>query len=119
MTTTKNTNKTIKVTHISEEQKVIRCTARVDMPEYGINAGDVFFLSRASEKDTFYVVVWSKEENKWNCGHPTSKKAKPCTHVNEVSAHCHARATRNKPIPLAERGSLNGNRAFSLLKRAS
>lgn len=117
--TTKTANKTIKVTHINPEQKVIRCVARVDMPEYGIKAGDVFFLSRASEKDTFYVVVWSMDENKWNCGHPTSKKAKICTHVQAVGSHCHARANRNKPIPLAERGSLNGNRGFSLLKKAS
>lgn len=128
MNATTTANKTIKVTHIDPEQKVIRCVARVDMPDYDIKAGQVFFLSRASEVDTFYIVVWNKEQNKWACGHPARANAKPCTHVQAVSTHCHDRAEREKaarlaaskpPIPLAERGALNGNRGFSLLKKAS
>lgn len=113
---TTTANKTIKVTHIAPEQNVIRCVARFDMPEYGIKAGDVFFLSRGSEEGTFHVVTWDEIANKWRCDHPSRANAKSCIHIVNVSDHCHARATRNKPIPLAERGSLNGNRPFSLLK---
>ena len=114
MNTLTATTKTVKV--LLTEQDVIRCTAKIAMPEYGIKAGDVFFLSRGSEVDTFYVVVYDDKQNKYVCGHPTSKKAKPCTHVQAVSSYCQKRAKREAPIPLAERGTLNGNRPFSILK---
>lgn len=123
------TKKTVKITDISPNTNVIRCVARRDMPEYGLKKGQVFMLSRSSEADTFYIVVWSDERSNWTCGHPASPKAKPCTHIRNVSAYCCERAKRAKrqQAPaihpaiksIAERGSLNGNRGFSLLKKAS
>jgi hypothetical protein len=73
----------------------IRMTARVDMPEYGLKAEQIFYLVRSSANDgTYYLVVWSYGEKQWQCPCKWSIErpmAHPCRHRRLVNADCKAR----------------------------
>jgi hypothetical protein len=101
----------------------VRMTARKDLPEYGLKAGDVFYLVRSSKADTtneYYIVRWNYSN--WQC---PCKSRKPCRHITIVSADCHARIQARKekqqkaiisrpsammPVKDTNTAVLNGNR---------
>lgn len=179
MTVTLNT---ITVTHT--EQPLIRCTAKVDMPEYGIVAGQVFLLQRI-KKNTYAVkhiaildrreltggsITFTIRNGEDRVYHPTLHRSKyhtcdcdayvkgrtGCYHVffvrsienewvrvkrateaaNKARAQAEARRIREdasheeaalvelakresaRITDVSQRGSLNGNRPFSILKTA-
>ena len=113
MKTLTNTGKTVKIEHT--EQEYIKCVARFDMPEIGIKAGETFYLARsASSNDgTYYIVVWNNVTLKWDCPCPARK---PCRHSKTITARHNSAVRSKQPLDIGSRGSLNGNRAFSLLK---
>lgn len=119
---TKIISKTIKVEYT--EQEMIRCVARVDMPEYGLKVGDVFYLARSSKNDgQYYVCRFDDRAASWFCGCPARK---PCRHEKAAGAHSHARMLAQKaakePTPIVAKrgGGLNyANEGFSILKRSA
>jgi hypothetical protein len=73
----------------------VRMTANVDMPEYGLTAGQTFYLVRSSEDNgLYYIVRWNYEQIEWTdgCKHSVERpNAKPCRHRRLVSDDCRAR----------------------------
>lgn len=87
---------TITAVHIDwTKAPKIRMTAKVDMPEYGLKAEQVFYLVRSSANNgDYYIVVWSYDEKQWNCPckHSVERpNARPCRHRRLVSVDCKAR----------------------------
>jgi hypothetical protein len=71
----------------------IRMTANVDMPEYGLKAGDTFYLVRSSKNDgLYYIVRWNYDRIGWQCPCPATKR---CRHIELVSLDC---GSRKAPI---------------------
>lgn len=119
----------------------IRCTARQDMPEYGLKVSDIFYLVRSSKNNgDYYLVRWNYEQISWQCS--CTAATTHCRHTRLVSARCcaqvkHAalalnglgaaiRASRLVPVILKqpntrEQSIISSARGqgFSLLKRAS
>lgn len=73
---------TVKVEHTTAQQ--IRCTARQDMPAYGIKAGETFYLTRSSKDNgEYYVTRFDTDGARWQCSCPSHK---PCRHMKAVNA---------------------------------
>ncbi|MBO0790000.1 MAG: hypothetical protein J2P36_03495 [Ktedonobacteraceae bacterium] len=82
--------RTVKVTFT--EQESIRCVARQDMPEYGIKAGDIFYLSRSSrDNGDYYITRYDEKAACWFCSCPSRK---PCRHEKNAGQAAHARRVR-------------------------
>lgn len=136
-----------KVVHITwTTSPTIRMKANVDMPEYGLKADQVFYLSRKSDNSgDYYILTWLFTETRWSCPckwGTTKAHVKPCRHANDVNFDCHSRKTARKLIldnlkkpavkamtvamqpsypatvstQKREHAPLNGNRGFSLPK---
>lgn len=73
----------------------VRMTAKVDMPEYGLKAEQVFYLVRSSADDgTYYIVTWNYTAIQWTCPckHSVERpNARQCPHRRLVNADCKAR----------------------------
>lgn len=92
---------TIKVEHTTAP--LIRVTAKKDIPEYGIAAGDVFYLGRSDENNgLYYVLRWSYQRVMWLCGCPATT---PCKHIERVVQHCHKRRVQMNAIKKAEKAA--------------
>lgn len=77
---------------------LIRMSANVDMPEYGIKADQTFYLSRSSKNDgTYYIATWDYNETCWMCRCPARK---PCKHMRLINADCHKLAATRKAAKL-------------------
>lgn len=78
----------------------VRMTAKIEMPEYGLKAEQVFYLVRSSANDgTYYLLVWNYAESKWTCPckHSVERpNAKQCRHRRLVSADCKAHQEARK-----------------------
>lgn len=67
---------------------LIRCQAKVDMPEVGITEGSVFYLVRSSKNDgSYYISTWSYERMMWQDTCPAT--INNCRHNRAVNADCH------------------------------
>ncbi len=84
---------TVTITHT--QQRYIRCVARVDMPEYGITVGEVFYCSRSSKNNgEYYITRFDVSLHTWLC---SCAAVWHCKHIKGVSAACKARAkSRNE-----------------------
>jgi hypothetical protein len=104
------TQKTVRIEHC--DAATIRCTANQDMPEYGIEAGEVFYLVRSSKNDgSYYVARWSADLMTWQ---DTCPSRIPCRHTKLVSTRCQMRAQARKQTtaPAREHSlTLNGKPA--------
>lgn len=64
------------------EGEHLKCVARVDMPEWNIQAGETFWLVKAgSYAGYYYIVSWDRVS--WACRCPS---VKPCKHQRYVNA---------------------------------
>lgn len=91
----------------------IRMHANEDLPEYGIKAGENFYLVRSSENTgLYYIVRWDYAKISWQCPckHSVERPAaKPCRHKRLVSKDCKAhkaaitKADEQKAVREAER----------------
>ncbi len=111
-TATKPQTRTV---HIEGTQAAtIRCTARVDQPEYGIKAGDVFYLTRSSKNDgTYYICTWNYTAIAWQCSCPAT--IQKCRHIRTVSALCHERKQQQQT---AQTEAANRKRAADAARKA-
>jgi hypothetical protein len=78
----------------------VRMTAKIDMPEYGLVAGQTFYLVRSSENTgLYYILTWNYVDIKWTCPckHSVSRPtARPCRHRRLVSDDCKERREARK-----------------------
>lgn len=95
MTTTMTMTILKTITVLYTEQAVIRVQARVDMPEYGLQAGQTIYLVRSSRNDgTYYIVAWNYEQIRWVCRCPAT--VPNCRHVRAVNTALAGRAAYKK-----------------------
>jgi hypothetical protein len=88
------TEKTIAVTWT--DAPVIRITAKIDFPEYGVCKGEVVYLVRITDQPgAYYIVRWTGTA--WSCpcdGNAVYKRT--CKHIKATSCHCKGVAQRQK-----------------------
>lgn len=74
-------------------------TARVDMPEYGIKAGETFHLVMSSFEGYAYIVKWDQVWTKHACGCKGYEWKHYCKHTDNVNAVCKSRFHQQRPTP--------------------
>jgi hypothetical protein len=106
MTATLTATTTVQVTWTRAAK--IHMVAKIDMPEYGLKAEQIFYLVRSSANDgTYYIVTWNYAESKWSCPckHSVERPtAKPCRHRRLVSADCKARREAKQTMLRTQEG---------------
>jgi hypothetical protein len=120
---------------------VIKCTARTSFTHNGqhITAGQTFYLvASASQAGEYHLVAWNESRSCWSCSCGAAcKKHSHTTSVNEyiraqvavvkpaqvVSSNTAVSSSRQPVVSVthkrAEYAPLNGNRAFSVLKKSA
>ena len=123
---TKPATKTVHIDYTTAT--TIRCVARVDMPEYGIKQGDVFYLARSSKNDgTYYVQTWDYANIAWQCSCPAGSPPvdehglpmyapKRCWHKRAVIAACNAHHKQMREQAATE--AANQKRAQAAARKA-
>jgi len=125
--------------HTQDEQQVIHCTAKFDMPAYGIVVGEQFDLVASSYPGYFYIVKDGVTGRECTCkSHEFRHTCDHATTINEiVKARLHAQQHVSQPATVAltertewqdddtsahvedslrKRCALNGNQGFSLTR---
>jgi hypothetical protein len=120
---------------------VIKCTARTSFAhnDQHISTGQAFYLvASASRAGEYHLVAWNDSRSCWSCS--CGAACKKHSHTTSVNEYIRARVAMVKPAQVvssntvvssshqpvvsvtykkAEYAPLNGNRAFSVLKKSA
>lgn len=82
------------------QQEHVTCTARVDMPEYGIKRGEMFHLVACGSYPGYaYIVTWDAAWNKHACSCKSYQFRHACQDADLVNEVCKAKYHQRKSVP--------------------
>lgn len=85
---------------VDMQQEHVTCTARVDMPEYGIKRGEMFHLVACGSHPGYaYIVTWDTAWNKHACSCQGYAARHFCKHADLVNEVCKAKYHQRKSVP--------------------